>query len=119
MQKEKVQNYLLSFQDLICKQRKERKVKSFITLGEDSNEDIEDFLLLDFFDLWSMEVSLSPEVERILEFFRLSMLLVLVLGLGLEDDEETEEVGLDWALDFLTGCFELLGAAFWKKKKNI
>ena len=42
-----------------------------------------------------MDVSLSPEVERILEFFKLSMLLVLVLGLGLVDDEETDEVGLD------------------------
>ena len=92
-------------------------MKTFITLGEDSNEDIEDFLLLDFLDLWSMEVSLSPEVDRMLEFFRLSMLLVLVRGLGLEDEEETEEVGLDWALDFLTGCLELLGAAFWRKYK--
>lgn len=40
-------------------------------------------------------MSLSPEVDKTLEFFKLSMLLVLVLGLGLEDDEETDDVGLD------------------------
>ena len=108
MQKEKKRIFISRF-DL---QAVRVKVKLWFTFGDDNKEDIEDFLLLDFLDLWSTDVSLSPEVDKTLEFFKLSMLLVLVLGLGLEDDEETDDVGLDWALDFLTGCFELLEAAF-------
>ena len=59
-----------------------------------SDCEVRDFLFIDdFFCLLltaSMETSLSPEVERMLEFFRLSTLEVRVLGLGLEDREARE-----------------------------
>ena len=40
----------------------------------------EDFLMFDFF-LFSTDPSLSPDVERMLEFLRLSTLELRVLGL--------------------------------------
>ena len=48
-------------------------------------------MLVDFFEecsLVSSEASLSPDVERMLEFLRLSTLEVLVLGFCLLEDEE-------------------------------
>ena len=65
-----------------------QNAKVLCTLGEVNNED---FLLVDFFEecpLVSSEASLSPEVERMLEFLRLSTLEVLVLGFCLLEDEE-------------------------------
>ena len=65
-----------------------KNAKVLCTLGEVNNED---FLLVDFFEecpLVSSEASLSPEVERMLEFLRLSTLEVLVLGFCLLEDEE-------------------------------
>ena len=52
--------------------------------------EVRDFLLVeDFFLLAvSMDSSLSPEVERMLEFLRLSTLEFLVLCLGFEDMED-------------------------------
>ena len=54
--------------------------------------EVRDFLLVeDFFCLLlavSMDWSLSPEVERMLEFLRLSTLEFLVLCLGFEDMED-------------------------------
>ena len=62
--------------------------------------EVRDFLFVDdFFCLLlavSMDWSLSPEVERMLEFLRLSTLEFLVLCLGFEEMED------------VTTCFESL-----------
>ena len=62
--------------------------------------EVRDFLFVDdFFCLLlavSMDWSLSPDVERMLEFLRLSTLEFLVLCLGFEDMED------------VTTCFESL-----------
>ena len=65
------------FSNSCCRQSKKRKIfirESTLTL----EEMMEDFLTFDFFPF---STSLSPEVERILEFLRLSTLELRVLGL--------------------------------------